>query len=248
MRKIKKLDFNLVQCMTTPKYILIDIAKNLFAGPILNDIEQMVNKIESESHRHYHNLHHGYSVFCELELDSKNRLLDFLFALCHDIVYDPKRTDNEYQSVVYISKIQTISSLSFFDELKQRIRETEKLNVVNRFTTADRQSVLLTFSQDQIEYFKAIRKEYSFVPWDRFINSHLEIFNKIRQAHGAKDNGYGQMVRDFNKIKIVIRYRQSWNPWSKKAPTLHISFKHSSNPSEFTSKKVLERMRRRYGN
>lgn len=232
----------MVQCMTNPRYILSDIAHNLFAGPILLDIDCMLFKIESESHRYYHTLEHVYSVFCELEFNSKNRLLDFLFALCHDIVYDPKRNDNEYQSIVYISQIETISSLNFFDELKSAIRSTQHWNDVNRFTTADRSDVLMTFCYNQVEYFKKIRKEYSFVPWETFVESHLEIVSKIRQAQQLKDNGYEKMVRRFKQKQIIVRYQQSWNSWSKKPPRVCVSFKESFRAKEFVSEKFKHRM------
>lgn len=236
----------MVQCMTE-KYILTEIAKHLFSGPIILDIEQLLTKIESETHRHYHTLNHVYSVFCELELNSKNRLLDFLFALCHDIVYDPHRDDNEQQSILYISKINTIYNLPCFRELKKAIKSTKDLNCVNRFTTADRNDVLLESCYDQVEYFKNIRKEYSFVPWNIFVEAHLKIVSQIRKSHHRlPNNGYERMVRNWNSKQIIIRYYQhSWNSWGKKTKTVSILFKDSSKKEPHTeSKKYTERMKK----
>ena len=79
------------------RYIEVHCCRDIELGTLL---KQYVNKIESERHRYYHTLGHVCSVFNRLG----HNIHSLLFAICHDIVYNPRSKTNEEDSIEYIKK------------------------------------------------------------------------------------------------------------------------------------------------
>lgn len=219
------------------KIVLIDICNHLFKNDatLNQDVQTIISKINSEKHRHFHTLEHVYNVFCELEHDSKNLQLDFLFAVCHDSVYEPKRSDNEFQSVVYISQFKSISSRLDFQLLRRQILETADL-LPTRTNEADRWLVLNMNQSDYISYFKNIRKEYVHVEWETFKKKHLQIVENIWRCHRTiPKNSYCMMVRNWNKKQLKLK--PSYYP-----SQIIAAFKEHGIFSKVTSRRFVERM------
>jgi predicted metal-dependent HD superfamily phosphohydrolase len=94
-----------------------------------------------------------------------------VFALCyHDIVYNPRKKDNEEQSAVLAAKrLSTIkylpAKLALCSQhiLATKLHTASRNNDTNLFTDADL-SILGSDSLSYFEYTRQIRKEYSIYP------------------------------------------------------------------------------------
>lgn len=211
------------------KDVLVRVCDEIFPNdPTLNlDVKTIISKIDSEQHRYFHTLEHVYNVFCELEPTSKNLQLDFLFAVCHDCVYDPKRSDNEFQSVVYISQFPSISNLPYFKILTRQIYETASL-IQTRTNDADRYEVIHLQQSNFVKYFTSIRKEYAHVKWETFKYRHFEIVKSIWRCHKALHiDSYCMMVNNWNRRQMKITKTFNWSGWGygNKSYNVHVKFK-----------------------
>lgn len=197
------------------KDVLVRVCDEIFPNdPTLNlDVKTIISKIDSEQHRHFHTLEHVYNVFCDLEPTSKNLQLDFLFAVCHDCVYDPKRSDNEFQSVVYISQFPSISNHPKFNILRRQILETSQL-LPTRTNEADRKIIINISESNFKKYFISIRKEYEHVKWETFKYRHLEIVKNIWRCHKSLHiDSYCKMVNNWKRRQMKIERHYTWSGW-----------------------------------
>jgi predicted metal-dependent HD superfamily phosphohydrolase len=123
--------------------------------------------------RFYHNLHH-----IQYALDIADQLqevaLDFtavqLAIWFHDVVYDPRRSDNEAQSAAYAERV--LRRLGVPDEMLAKVsnlilatksHEASQPDP-NIFVILDADLAILSAPPEQYDaYARAIRQEYSFV-------------------------------------------------------------------------------------
>jgi len=197
------------------KAVLVQVCDEVFHNDLtLNlDVQTIISKIDSEQHRFFHTLEHVYDVFCDLEPTSKNLQLDFLFAVCHDCVYDPKRSDNEFQSVVYVSQFPSIANRPDFNILRKQILETAQL-LPTRTNEADRKIVINIGETDFKKYFTSIRKEYKHVKWETFVYRHLGIVKEIWRCHKSLHiDSYCKMVNNWKRKQMKIERHYSWSGW-----------------------------------
>jgi predicted metal-dependent HD superfamily phosphohydrolase len=210
------------------KDVLVRVCDEIFPNdPTLNlDVKTIISKIDSEQHRHFHTLEHVYNVFCDLEPTSKNLQLDFLFAVCHDCVYDPKRSDNEFQSVVYISQFPSISNHPKFNILRKQILETAQL-LPTRTNEADRKIIINISESNFKKYFTSIRKEYAHVKWETFKYRHLEIVKNIWRCHKSLHiDSYCKMVNNWKRRQMKIERHYVWSGWGgSRNPSTTVRFK-----------------------
>ncbi|HCL58166.1 MAG TPA: hypothetical protein DHW82_14320 [Spirochaetia bacterium] len=133
-----------------------------------------MNEKYNEKNRFYHNLKHIKKMLQILKKYRK-QIKDFqsLFwaALFHDVIYDPKRHDNESESALYA--LLWLEKMGFSDEQKERVQtlilSTEKHIPSDSsfdsgiFLDADL-AVLSSCRWHYFFYARKIRKEYSFIP------------------------------------------------------------------------------------
>ena len=141
----------------------------------LSEIFDCLVQKYSEKHRFYHNLSHVNSLLGAAE-DFKEKFADDrsvkLAIWFHDAVYEPKRTDNEVQSARLA--VQSLEKLEIPEKLIERTRRmilaTEKHNAETMdfdgrlFLDLDL-GILGADEKIYGEYKRAIRREYSFVPF-----------------------------------------------------------------------------------
>jgi predicted metal-dependent HD superfamily phosphohydrolase len=145
----------------------------------------------SEKHRAYHNLSHINALLFHAE-KFKEKFADFesiqLAIWFHDVIYNTKRFDNEVESAK-----TAVEFLSKFKQPKIRIEKVKQMIVA----TAKHDSEALDFDgklfldldlavlgqSEKIyqSYSKAIRREYSFVPWFLYKRSRRKILEKFLQ-------------------------------------------------------------------
>lgn len=141
---------------------------------IIKIFDYLVQKY-SEKHRYYHNLSHVSSLLCAAE-NFKEKFVDYRSARLaiwfHDAVYEPKRTDNEAESArlaaACLEKLEMPEKL--IEKIQRMILATEKhdaksLDFDDRLFLDLDLGVLGTDKKTYGEYKRAIRREYSFVPF-----------------------------------------------------------------------------------
>ena len=165
-----------------------------------------------EKHRHYHTTTHLIQIlqdieknvwFNSLSIPEKHALL--LAAFFHDIVYDPKRKDNEDASIKYFKQnfagannqtmLKTVSDL--IETTKYRKRPTKLLEKI--FWDADNESLKHGY-ENQIRIGKLIRKEYSHVSEKEFNKGRIKFFESCKGLFGPL------IDKDFEKL---IKYYKS---------------------------------------
>jgi len=88
------------------------MSKYVKSKRVIDNLFKDVVECYSDKSRHYHTMHHLYGVISMW--DSHKHLLAkpdemFVAAIYHDIIYNPKKRDNEYQSSMYfLNKVFTI--------------------------------------------------------------------------------------------------------------------------------------------
>jgi len=141
---------------------------------------EYLDKIESELHRYYHTLEHVWNVY---QRGSEYNLFSLIFAITHDLVYNPRSKTNEEDSIEYIrNDISPIIGSERFSQLSAAIMDTKDLTKVTSFNTADRYDVIGYFPE-LVQYFKLIKKEYESYNYVDFVEGHLDVIMKIREAH-----------------------------------------------------------------
>jgi predicted metal-dependent HD superfamily phosphohydrolase len=130
----------------------------------------------TEPHRHYHTLDHIAHLLDLLDIhgtDARDRDALALAILFHDIVYDPRRPDNEAASACMASG--QLAGLGFAQGIVATIeryilatRHDQPTEVVDDADVAlllDLDlAVLAAAPADYLAYAQAVRREYAFVP------------------------------------------------------------------------------------
>ncbi len=135
--------------------------------------EQIIEKY-SEKHRYYHNFIHIEKMFSKYtenisETDNFNAV--FLSILYHDVVYEPKNSDNEEKSALFAEKhLQEFGFTPIIiEKIKKMILSTQKhIDLLNEFDNKfflDLDLMILASELEEYKiYARRIRKEYAFVP------------------------------------------------------------------------------------
>jgi len=170
--------------------------------------------------RHYHNLNHLENIFERLT-EVHNMLLDFktlLFSICfHDIIYNPRRSDNEAKSAKFAKSILT--SIGYPSEKTERCLEqilatrhhqTSPNSDTNYFTDADL-SILGAPDEEYQKYCQQIRKEYAiypdffYKPGRRKVIDHFLAMEKIFKTLEFRNRFEAQARRNLLREREVLQ-------------------------------------------
>ena len=184
---------------------------NILKKYISPEIITELPKRWSERHRHYHALHHLIQIlqdieksawFTELSLVDKHALL--LAAFFHDIIYDPKRTDNEDKSIEYFlnSYISRDIKLMYvvrnlIEVTKYRKRPFGKLEKI--FWEADNAGFRKGFSH-LMKNEKLLQKEFAHVPREKYKKGKIEFIKSNIGLFGHKvDKDLHKIIQYYNE-------------------------------------------------
>lgn len=149
--------------------------------------EQLVQSY-SESHRHYHTLHH--IAECLARLGSvREHTIEFaelqLAIWFHDSIYDTRRKDNEHQSALWLTTTAEVAGLS----VERRNRLVELVMATSHLATpsspdsqilVDVDLSILGASRPRFqEYELQVRREYDWVPEQLFRQSRAKILRQF---------------------------------------------------------------------
>jgi predicted metal-dependent HD superfamily phosphohydrolase len=179
--------------LNQPKYW----TKNLFTQEIL---EELVT-IYSHPHRHYHNIKHiqqmldcldevrEFSCLASLRQHpkrSQNLAILQLATWFHDVVYNPRASDNEEQSIIFISK--NLQKLNLSTESLEKVKTIILLTKTHQYFGCDRDiqtfldadlSILGSTPLEYKAYMTAIRREYNWVSQQEYCLKRKAILEKI---------------------------------------------------------------------
>lgn len=162
----------------------------------------------SEPTRHYHNVNHLIDIIADIQehrdfkyLSTFEKQALLLAAFFHDVIYDPKREDNEDQSIKYFLSSYTGKSpamsktvCELIETTKHRKRPLNKLKKI--FWESDNAKFSGSY-ENFLKNEKLIRKEYSFVPAEQYKEKRIEILQNSMGLFGVKAD---------NNIKKLIEY------------------------------------------
>src|SRR3989344_1609799 len=150
-----------------------------------NHVFNSLSELYTMSDRHYHNLSHLYRGLGELGnwlVQPEHVELAFFF---HDVIYDPRRNDNEERSADF-AKV-SIKQMGGEDRLAEKINDmiiyTKHTEIPFDYESQlllDIDLSILGKSESEFdEYENGIRKEYDFVSDEDFRNGRGEILEKF---------------------------------------------------------------------
>jgi len=181
--------------------------------PVLQDLEQRWY----EDHRLYHNLTHLDS--CLAELQGVRHLMKrpaevFMAAYAHDVVHDPRRTDNETRSVEWALQVMQDGQVS--PEVRERVawlvlstrhdQVPEELDA-QLLMDADL-AILAQPSARYAEYERLVRKEYHHLPRVIYRLGRARILKGLLRRHAlflseAFRDRYEETARDNLKAALA---------------------------------------------
>ena len=185
----------------------------------------------SEPHRFYHNLDHLNFLINHFQylmidkvitMEEMNRLV--VVAFFHDVVYDPKRNDNESKSLDYfLEKEEECGTIKdeFIDQLAMMIMDTrertepdDKLSKI--FWTADN-SILSLPVNKLIEVEHKIFQEYQWVSYNEYKKGRIEFLESSIGMLGEKeDDNLRELIQYVdNRVIRVGVYAGSFNKFHR---------------------------------
>jgi len=195
------------------KYMKTSIYKYLSKDIIDNEIIPRWN----ESHRFYHNIYHlNYlldRIYSIVDITELERDILIISAYFHDIVYNPKKSNNEQKSVDILNDYTQIPT-NIREKCSEIIMDTSSSKtptdeLSKLFWLLDRE-ILNSDIGDLIEYEHKIFKEYQFVPYDTYKKKRIEFLQTLIK----RTNHIEQLISYIEKRKINIGiYAGSFNPY-----------------------------------
>jgi predicted metal-dependent HD superfamily phosphohydrolase len=171
---------------------LNNLLQNLSENPeSINRICRFIFTKYLENHRAYHNLSHIKALLFYAE-NYKKKFADFesvqLTIWFHDVIYNTKRFDNESESakiaVEFLNELNVTKDK--IEKIEQMITATAKhdsngLDFDGKLFLDLDLAILGQNENVYLNYSKAIRKEYSFVPWFLYKRSRRKILENFLQ-------------------------------------------------------------------
>ncbi len=164
----------------------------------LSQIHEGLTGNYSEPHRHYHNLDHIAACldeFTEVEHLIQHPFNVWLSIWFHDVVYDPKAHDNEERSVDYAKNaLREITSEGLIEIVSLLILATRHdrhaIDHDAKFIQ-DIDLAILGGERDRFdEYEEGIRREYAWVPENRFRKGRADILNGFLERESIYQTDY----------------------------------------------------------
>jgi predicted metal-dependent HD superfamily phosphohydrolase len=154
--------------------------------PLADEIWQEIVLRYGENGRFYHTLSHIQHVMgvAEQLQDAAQEWTAVQAAIWfHDIIYDPKRIDNETQSANYAAQQLGECKAINLDKVQRLILATKSHLApqdVDYYILLDADlAILAADSQQYAKYAQAIRQEFAFVPEDAYVNGRLHILKQF---------------------------------------------------------------------
>lgn len=200
----------------------------IVGGFSLETWDDIINRW-NEPHRYYHNINHlnhilnQFRILYENNSISKNEYDKLVItSFFHDVIYNPKVTDNEQQSVNYfLDKCfeKNIASDDFKKEITQIILDTGSRNTPTNnlsyiFWEIDN-SILSSSISELIDVERKIFKEFQWVSYEKYKEARINFINScIGIFDGDYDDNLKELIKYVENRKIHIGvYAGSFDPF-----------------------------------
>lgn len=172
----------------------------------------------SEPHRHYHNLRHVSQVLDTLvawEYKLKDWKAVFLAALYHDVIYDPRSSENERRSAD--RAVETLRELGLDDRPIDRVADLIWMTKTHQASADDTDALLfldadlsiLAMPKDTYDsYCQGIRKEYGWVPEGDFCRGRRSILASFLERPNIYRSEPLRYLEDRARANIVAEIAQ----------------------------------------
>lgn len=156
----------------------------------------------SEPHRHYHTLAHIEAMLTLLEhwpTPVANREILQLAIAYHDVIYDPRRHDNERLSAAFAQ--QDMAALGYTPVQQQQVQHLILATECHQWDGRDPDcSLLLDLDlailgadpQSYRHYAQAIRQEYAWVPEAEYKTARQAVLNRFLSRDALYFTAHGQ--------------------------------------------------------
>lgn len=186
-----------------------NISDNIYKYLSNEQVSYILSKYD-EPYRFYHTKQHIFSIIDYINnidgLSEKQLDILCICAYFHDVVYNPKKSNNEEKSVLVLNTYDSIP-----DDIKKQcyriimdtsssIEPSDELSKL--FWLADR-NIFFKNLTELIEYENNIFKEYQHVPYDVYKEKRIQFLNTCINKYGEKSD---------NNIKSLISYIKSRKP------------------------------------
>jgi predicted metal-dependent HD superfamily phosphohydrolase len=147
---------------------------NEFENGFLSDeLFKIVCTKYSEKHRYYHTLDHiksCLSIFDEISYDIKDAQIFEIALWLHDVIYNPKETNNEEQSTLFASELLSDAGFdgAYIEAVNVLIMATKHpsipLTIEEKYIVDIDLAILGTTGDIYDSYSDKIKKEYCHIP------------------------------------------------------------------------------------
>jgi len=178
------------------------------------DIEKLKDQVRpyiDKPYRFYHNMEHVEDIISNVQASCHSQFdveLGILFAVYHDVIYEPRLTDNEEKSIELMKKIIP-------KEYKHYTAMLEVLITYSKYQWDNYQSLpkwvwnilkfdvigLIKEDEDIVKNEMKIFKEYQFVDFDLYKEARIEILKK-----------FASKLPHPNNIASRIEFLKSFDP------------------------------------
>lgn len=182
-----------------------------FENTHAKELIELIFKNYCESHRYYHSLKHISELFSKLNLWNLNKKQIQILSMAiifHDIVYDPKSTNNEELSnelfLQYFEKYENADRVSKLilatkNHSSSPVGEDPLLDI---FLDLDL-SILGSAPIEYENYEKNIKEEYNFVPESIFTQKRAEIMKSLQVPYRTVE---AQTAWGLNRANNLAKY------------------------------------------
>lgn len=184
----------------------------------------------NEKHRFYHNEKNHLSIMLDdiikykakYDLDEDTFDIMIISTLFHDIVYNPKSTDNEKESItLFENNVNKITKkhneiISIIESTKNQNIKTKNQELFNSFDL----NILTKDLPKLIEWENQIYKEYEFVNWKTYKENRVKILEDFIEKRTELPieinyNGLNNLIYIIkNKKPNIGIYAGSFNPYT----------------------------------
>lgn len=171
----------------------------------------------SEAHRKFHTLEHLFDILKKIKsskFSAEEKEILTLAAYFHDVIYDPRASDNEEKCESLVLKICKHPEKPTVAEIVRATKTHEKTNseLINFFLECDSAILYSKNAQELFDYEEKILKEYQFVDYSIYKQKRCEF---LRLAAKQVNNSHLLALADYveNRNLKVGLLAGSFNPF-----------------------------------
>jgi predicted metal-dependent HD superfamily phosphohydrolase len=165
----------------------------------------------SKKDRFYHNTDHLIQILKDIESDYSFQFLNvyekqalLLAAFFHDAIYDPRKKDNEDQSIKYFTVSYKGKDVKMLDTVCQLIEVTKHrkrpFDTLKRIMWDADNAKFKSGYDDFLKYEKLIAKEHSFVPKQQYKENRIKFLKSSIGLFGTSaDKNLNKLIEYVKK-------------------------------------------------